>query len=78
MNNKAGCLSVIIFFLFIAIILAVLTMWTDRTFDFWCSYIGNHTVDVPYWLSFLASLIGNGLTLMLNIISEIARLIMGV
>lgn len=77
MYNKTDCSSVIGCVIFIAVI-AVLTMWTDRTLDFWCSYVGNHTVDVPSWLSFLVLIIGNGVTLILNIISEIVRLITGI
>lgn len=59
---------IIIFFLF-------LSLWTDRTLDFWCTYLAHHVVNVPFWLSFVATVAGNGIIVALNIISEIVRLV---
>lgn len=67
----------VLFFFFVLIIpsvLILLFMWTDRTLDFWCTYISGNVVDVPFWLSAIATLVGNGVMLGLNIISEIVRL----
>ncbi len=56
------------------VLLIPLTMWTDRTLDFWCTQWSGHFVDIPTWLSFLATVIGNGIMFILNIVSEITRL----
>ena len=61
-----GCLTAILF-----------SWWTDRTIDFWCSYYLGHDVDVPFIWSFLLTLFGNGLVLIGNVISEIARVCVG-
>lgn len=61
-------------FIFVALLLISLTMWTDRTLDFWCTQWSGHIVNVPTWLSFLATIIGNGIMFILNIVSEIVRL----
>lgn len=52
--------------------------WTDRTLDFWCTYFSHHAVNVPMWMSCLITFIGNGVIFLLNLISEIARLCVGV
>lgn len=57
-----GCLMAILF-----------SWWTDRTLDFWCSYIAGHIVNIPFILSFLFNLFFSGVAMPLNIISEIAR-----
>ena len=62
----SGCLTAILF-----------SWWTDRTIDFWCSYYFGHDVDIPFIWSFLLTLFGNGLVLIGNIISEIARVCVG-
>lgn len=51
-----------------------LGLWTDRSLDFWISYVKGHEVDAPYWVSLVASIVLNGVIVGLNILSEIARL----
>ena len=82
MNGKVniGCgMLLTILGLVIAIIVALCT-WTDRTLDFWCTYYSqpHHLVNVPMWISVLTTFIGNIIMLAINIISELARLVMGV
>lgn len=77
-GTNIGCGVVITLFLIVVAIICVLTSWADRTLDFWCTYWAHHTVNVPIWLSFLATIIGNAIMFILNIISEIARLVMGI
>jgi hypothetical protein len=55
-------------------IFVALTFWTDRTLDFWLSYFKEMPIDVPWYLSALATLVSNGLSIPVNVVSEIARL----
>lgn len=77
-NENGGCLVIIILFIPIIVLMVGLTMWTDRTLDFWCTYFTHHVVNVPMWLSFLVNCLLNGFIWVLNVVSEIARLCMGI
>jgi len=57
-------------------IFVALTFWTDRTLEFWLSYFKEAPIDVPWYLSALATLVSNGLSVPINVVSEIARLCM--
>lgn len=77
--KKAGfvILEIFLTLLILGCLLGIIvfgTLWTDRTLDFWCTYCSGHQVNVPLWISFIATIIGNGVTIALNIISEIVRL----
>jgi hypothetical protein len=70
---------------FIVIVLVVLlilglifgvSFWTDRTLEFWLSYLKHEPIYVPYWLSLLLTIILNGAALLINIISELIRLVL--
>lgn len=69
-----GLLIAFLPFILVALLLIPLTMWTDRTLDFWCTQWSGHFVNIPTWLSFLVTIIGNGIMFVLNIVSEIVRL----
>lgn len=84
-QQKIGCfLALATLITWMATLIAIITIfvactfWTDRTLDCWCSYFAHHTVDIPTWLSFIVTVIGNGLTMFLNVISEVVRLAMGI
>ena len=70
-----------LFFTILAILVVLIvpiSLWTDRTLDFWCTYFSHHVVNVPIWMSCLVTFIGNGIIFLLNLISEIARLCVGI
>lgn len=50
-----------------------LSLWTDRTLDFWCSYFKGKPVDIPFWISALFTLVFNAFDILLNLVSEIIR-----
>lgn len=64
----------IIFPLILGIIYA-LSLWTDRNLEYWLSMAKGVPVDVPQWISFLLTLVLNGVILLLNIIGELLRLV---
>jgi len=75
-NNNIGCWA-IAFFLSIYIgIACALTFWTDRTLDFWLTHFKGEVVDVPYWLSFLTTLVLSPIVVGANLLSEIVRFFM--
>jgi len=53
----------------------LMTLWTDTNLEFVLSHFKGIQVEVPMWLSFLCTLIGNGAALLFNIIVEIIKLI---
>lgn len=60
---------------FILGIIALLSLWTDSNLDWMMSEIKGQVVNVPYWVSFLTTLIFNGFALMFNIIVSLVRLV---
>ena len=50
----------------------ILSFWTDRNLDFWLTQVKGEEVDVPWILSFLAS-IPYPFTFFANIVGEICR-----
>lgn len=71
----AGITLTIGIFLLILGIIALLFLWTDSNLDWMMSEIKGQAVNVPYWLSFLITLIFNGFALMFNIIVSLIRLV---
>lgn len=61
----------------VLILLAIfisICFWTDRSLDFWLTYLKGTETNCPFWLSALVTIISNGLGLLFNVITEIARL----
>ena len=77
-ESNRGCITFILLTVASLTLLYVLSLWTDRTLDFWATYFAQHAVDIPMWLSILLTFIGNGIIFGLNVISEIVRIAMGV
>ena len=51
----------------------LIALWTDRTLEFWLSHIKGYPVEVPLLIDFLCLLLGP-INLLLNVVSEVARL----
>lgn len=60
---------------FILGLLFLVALWTDRTLDFWLTYFKGASTDCPFWLSCLVTLFLNAVIFGVNVISEIARLL---
>jgi hypothetical protein len=67
---KIGCWIIFHFLLGVAIM-----FWTDRNMDWLFSQIKGETVDVPFWISAITSILLSELILILNIVLELVRLI---
>ena len=68
----------VIFILWAVVVIGIgtiLTLWTDRNLDYALTWIKGQPVNCPMWLSFIAALIGNGVTVVFNILMELARLV---
>lgn len=50
-----------------------LAFWTDRSLDWWLTYLKNNPTDCPFWLSFLISILAP-IDFLFNILTEIVRL----
>ena len=73
-ESKIGCFLITCYIMLIIIVVALVSIWTNRTLDFWLTHFSHHTVNVPAWLSILVTIIGNGFMFAINVISEVARL----
>lgn len=73
-NGLGRCLLASGIMLLAATIIYLLSLWTDRNLEFWLSRIKGMPVDVPLWMSFLTTLLLNGLIVPLNLVSELVRL----
>lgn len=71
-ENKAGCGCGMLMLIWVLLAILV-TIWTDRNLDFWISHIKGESVDIHWFWSFLLSLIGGWITIVGNIVAEIAR-----
>lgn len=70
-------IELLIVVLMVAIIPAIvvgMTIWTDRNIDYPLTLWKGHAVNCPYWLSFLATVVGNAFTLIFNVAMEIVRI----
>ena len=64
--------------IFCLLVICLLSFWTDRNLDYLGQWIqGNNTFNLPYWVSFIATVVLNGVTFAFNVIMEIIRLIRG-
>lgn len=65
--------TITVLLIFYTAIVWLVSLWTDRNLDFWVSQIKGEVVDVPMWLSFIVTFIGNGFIIAANILAEIAK-----
>lgn len=77
MNKKAFTLvEMALVILAVCVIPALIvgfTLWTDRSLEWVLSEWKHHAVQVPIWISFLITLVGNGFVFAFNIIVELMR-----
>jgi hypothetical protein len=55
----------------------IVSFWTDRSLDFWLSYLKEAEQNFPFWLSAIFTFLALKLSIMLNIITEILRIFLG-
>jgi uncharacterized protein with PQ loop repeat len=78
-HNKTKSSSGIGFTLFafcvtvFGLVLWLLSSWTDRNLDFWFSYFKGTPVDIPMWISVIATIVFNGPGIIINLIAEILK-----
>ena len=70
---KKSSLFAIMIMIWVIIIVPV-AFWTQRSLDFWTTYLKGQEVEVPYWLSFAVTLVFNAVIVALNVITEVIRL----
>jgi hypothetical protein len=72
-NSKFG---LVVYVIMLALIIPFF-MWTDSNLDWVATYIKKEPVDIPMWISIIASIIFNAITFAFNIIVSIIRVIIG-
>jgi hypothetical protein len=68
-----GCTVIGLFSLTIALICG---KWTDSNLEFWLSHFKGEAVEVPYWISFVTTLVLNGAIIVINILAELFKFIL--
>lgn len=64
-------------FLSLWLLCGILNMWwTDRTLDYWLSFIKGCDVDVPFFISAIISIVCGYVMIIINIVSELIRIIL--
>lgn len=63
-----------VMFIIVLLILIPLSVWTDRSLDFWYSYFKEVEMNFPYWISFIFTVILNAASFLFNIVTEILRI----
>jgi len=79
-NNNTGCGFLII--LMGAILIFLLTLWSDRNLGYLATLIKGHPIDVPIWISFIFTIVSNllvsGSVIFFNFVMEIIRFILSI
>ena len=63
-----------VWILLIVPLLILVTIWTDRSLEFWLAFAKGTMVEVPWYLSFLMTMILNGFAVPFNLLTELFRL----
>ena len=77
MNRKGFTLVELALVLIIPVIIVAVCIWTDRNLDYLMTWIAGAPRNCPWWLSTIATIIGNGIILLFNVVMEIIRLVRG-
>lgn len=65
-----------LFFMVYLGFVSLISLWTDRSLDFWATYANDAATNVPYWVSFLFTMFLSPIVLGLNILTEVLRFIL--
>jgi len=68
-----GLLDMMLLIIVYLILWIPVTFWTDCNLGFWFSYFKKTTVNIPFLLSYLVSVICNGFILIANILMSLLR-----
>ena len=60
--------------LVIPAVIVLMCMWTDRNLDYLLTWIAGAPRNCPWWLSTIATFIGNAVALIFNVVMEIIRI----
>ena len=74
-EEKAGCIEMSLLFALSTFFFWLLSLWTDRNLEFWLSYFKGNPITVPGWMSFVLTVVLNGVILVANIVGELLRLV---
>ena len=73
MKKGFALAELVIFVAIVALLFWPMALWTNRSLDFWATQMKHHAVHIPFWLAFVVTLVGNGVILLFDVVSEIAR-----
>lgn len=73
-EGVAGCIVMLLIASFVVGVVFLITLWTDRSIDYWLTFTKGTDTDCPFWLSFVATIFLNGIIVAFNLLTEIARL----
>lgn len=71
---KKDILVLVLISMVLPTILYFFICWTDGNLEYVLSYFKERHIEVPFWMSAIIAIVGNGATLLFNIICELAQL----
>lgn len=57
-------------------LIPAMALWTDSSIEWWIYYFKHETINIPYWMSLIITIIGNWVILFFNVITELFKLIL--
>ena len=57
-------------------IIPLLALWTDGNIEWWITYFKNETINIPYWISLVITIVFNVVAMAFNLITEICKLVL--
>jgi len=78
MLNKNGYtlveLMMCIGILCIMALFPVLVMWTDGNLEWWILFFKEESINIPWWISTIITIVFNGVAVAFNIITELCKM----
>ena len=75
MKRKAFTIIELLLVIAIPVVIILACMWTGRSMDYLLTWIKGRPVHCPWYLDALITFVGNGATLVFNIVMEVIRLV---
>ena len=74
MKHEVTGLPVLLIITGLIIVFFIYCGWTDNCLEYAMQSFFHKTINIPYWMSFIISLVGNAFILVFNIVIEMLKM----